>query len=61
MTRTELVIAMAIGCGMIVVALVLLFGLYALLGSGVVMLVGATAADPLDFKKPIKVPPNGRE
>lgn len=61
MTRTELVIAMAIGCGMIVVALVLLFGLYALLGSGVVILAGATAADPLDFKKPINVPPTGRE
>lgn len=57
MKRAELVAGMAVSCAMIVVALVLLFGVYALLGSGVMLLTVMLFADPLDYRKH----PKGRE
>ena len=51
MTRAELLAAVAVSCGMIVVALYMLFGVYGLLGCGVTGLIVLLSMDPIDLKK----------
>lgn len=51
MKRAELLVLMAVSCGMIVVALAMLFGALGLLGCGVALLAAALVADPLDLAR----------
>lgn len=51
MKRAELLVLMTVSCGMIVVALAMLFGALGLLGCGVALLAAALVADPLDLAR----------